>query len=49
MTYFVLYSLNNNVCDYCKDCDTSCLENEDCLENKEIIKKWLESETSNNG
>lgn len=44
MTHFVLDALNNDVCDYCKDCDTSCLENEDCLENKEIIKKWLESE-----
>lgn len=41
MTHFVLDALNNNVCDYCKDCDTSCLENEDCLENKEIIKNGL--------
>lgn len=49
MTHFVLDALNNDVCDYCENCDTSCLENEDCPENKEIIKKWLESEASNNG
>lgn len=44
MTHFVLDALNNDVCDYCKNCNTSCLEDEDCLENEEIIKKWLESE-----
>lgn len=44
MTHFMLNALNNDVCDYCKNCNTSCLEDEDCLENEEIIKKWLESE-----
>nr|WP_294665385.1 hypothetical protein [uncultured Ruminococcus sp.] len=49
MTHFVLDALNNDVCDYCEACDISCLEsgihyNEDCLEDEEIIKNWLESE-----
>lgn len=38
MTHFVLDALNNDVCDYCENCDAPCLENE------EIIRKWLESE-----
>lgn len=37
------YAINNNVCGYCENCDAPCLENE------EIIRKWLESEASNNG
>lgn len=44
MTHFVLDALNNDVCDYCASCGVPCLKNEDCLENEEIIKKWLESE-----
>ena len=45
MMHFILDALNNNVCDYCTDCDFSCLKNmQDCLENEEIIKNWLESE-----
>lgn len=47
MTHFMLDimldTLNNNVCDYCENCDAPCLGNE------EIIRKWLESEASNNG
>lgn len=47
MTHFMLDimldTLNNNVCGYCENCDAPCLENE------EIIRKWLESEASNNG
>ena len=43
MTNFMLDTLNNNVCGYCENCDAPCLENE------EIIRKWLESEASNNG
>ena len=42
MTHFVLDTLNNDVCHYCEICSIPC--NEDCLENEEIIKKWLESE-----
>ena len=42
MTHFMLDimldTLNNNVCGYCENCDAPCLENE------EIIRKWLESE-----
>lgn len=49
MTRFMLDALNNDVCDYCEACDISCLEKEDCLEDEEIIRKWLESEASNNG
>lgn len=33
-----------DICDYCKNCGNPCNEDEDCLENEEIIKKWLESE-----
>lgn len=43
MTHFVFDALNNNVCGYCENCDAPCLGNE------EIIRKWLESEASNNG
>lgn len=47
MTHFMLDvmldTLNNNVCGYCENCDAPCLGNE------EIIRKWLESEASNNG
>lgn len=42
MTHFMLDimldTLNNNVCGYCENCDAPCLENE------EIIRKWLGSE-----
>lgn len=38
MTDFILDTLNNDVCDYCENCDTPCLEDE------EIISIWLESE-----
>lgn len=39
MMHFILDALNNNVCDYCTDCDFSCHKNmQDCLENEEIIK-----------
>lgn len=38
MLDIMLDTLNNNVCDYCENCDASCLKNE------EIIKNWLESE-----
>lgn len=45
MTHFMLDimldTLNNNVCGYCENCDAPCLENE------EIIRKWLESEADN--
>lgn len=43
MTHFMLDTLNNDVCHYCEICDISCLENE------EIIRKWLESEADSNG
>lgn len=47
MTHFtldiMLDTLNNNVCGYCENCDAPCLKNE------EIIRKWLDSEASNNG
>lgn len=38
MLDIMLDTLNNNVCGYCENCDAPCLENE------EIIRKWLESE-----
>lgn len=37
-----------DICDYCKNCGNPCNEDEDCLENEEIIKKWLESEVDTN-
>lgn len=49
MTHFVLDTLNNDVCHYCEICGNPCNGDEDCLENEEIIRKWLESEASNNG
>lgn len=48
MTHFVLDALNNDVCNYCEKCGNPCNENEDCFENEEIIKKWLESEVDTN-
>lgn len=42
MTDFIFHALYDDICDYCENCGNPC--NEDCLEDKEIIKKWLESE-----
>ena len=44
MTDFIFHALYDDICDYCENCGNPCNEDEDCLENEEIIKKWLESE-----
>lgn len=47
---FRIYALlcQDDICDYCEKCGNPCNGNEDCLENEEIIKKWLESEVDSN-
>jgi hypothetical protein len=44
MTDFIFHALYDDICDYCENCGNPCNEDEDCFENEEIIKKWLESE-----
>lgn len=46
MTDFIFHALYDDICDYCENCSIPC--NEDCLEDEEIIKKWLESEVNSN-
>lgn len=48
MTDFIFHALYDDICDYCENGGNPCNEDEDCLENEEIIKKWLESEVDTN-
>ena len=45
MTDFILGTMDTDVCDYCEHRDDDCKNyTTPCMENEEIIAKWLKEE-----